>query len=82
MVDKLATVGLRDAFVHPGNKAGLIFQHPGNGVLHKLRGVLAIGKGHLLEPRFNVGREVYLHAPKVREKLAVSKIAINRGRAT
>jgi hypothetical protein len=32
-----------------------------------LLGVLAIGKGHLLEPRFNVGREMYFHAFKVRE---------------
>jgi hypothetical protein len=37
-----------------------------------LLGVLAIGKGHLLEPRFNVGREMYFHAfkdakPKARQ---------------
>jgi hypothetical protein len=38
-----------------------------------LLGVLAIGKGQLLEPRFNVGREMYFHTlqdtrkPEVRQ---------------
>jgi hypothetical protein len=32
-----------------------------------LLGILAISKGHLLEPRFNLGREMYFHAFQVRE---------------
>jgi hypothetical protein len=64
---KLAPVGLRDALLHTGNEAGLIVQHSGNGVFRQLLGVLAIGRGHLLEPRFDVGGEMYFHALKVRE---------------
>jgi hypothetical protein len=59
---KLATVGLLDASLHSRDEAGLIFEHAGNSVFHQLLGVLAIGRGHLLEPRFNVGREMYFHA--------------------
>ena len=59
---KLATVGLFDACLHSCDEAGLIFEHAGNSVFHQLLGVLAIGRGHLLEPRFNVGREMYFHA--------------------
>ena len=64
---KLATVGLLDAPLHASDEAGLIFEHPGNGFFHQLLGVLAVGGGHLLEPRFNVGREMYFHVLKVRE---------------
>ena len=52
---QLAPVGLLDAFLHAGDEAGLIFEHAGNSVFNQLLGVLAIGKGQLLEPRFNVG---------------------------
>ena len=52
---KLATVGLLDASLHSCNEAGLIFEHPGNSVLHQLLGILAVGRSHLLELRFNVG---------------------------
>lgn len=58
---KLATVGLLEAFLHSGGETGLIFEHPGNGVFHDLLGVLAVGKGQLLEPRFNVGQDMYFH---------------------
>ena len=58
---KLAPVGLLDAFLHPGDEAGLIFEHAGNSVFNQLLGVLAMGKGQFLEPRFNVGREMYFH---------------------
>jgi hypothetical protein len=64
---KLAKVGLLDSSLHSGNEAGLILEHPGNSVLHQLLGILAVGNSHLLEPRFNVGREMYFHALKVRE---------------
>ncbi len=67
MCDKLATVRLLDASLHACDEAGLIFQHAGNSTFHELLGVLAIGRGHLLEPRFNVWREMYFHAFKVRE---------------
>ena len=58
---ELAPVGLRDAPFDTGNVTGLIVQHAGNGVFHQLLGILAIGRGHLLEPRFDVGGEMYVH---------------------
>ena len=67
VLDELAPVGLLNASLHSGDEAGLIFKHPGNSVLDKLFGILAVGNSHLLEPRFNVGREMYFHALKVRE---------------
>ena len=68
VIYKLAPVGLLDAFLHPGDEAGLIFEHAGNSVFNQLLGVLAIGKGQLLEPRFNVGREMYFHTLQDKRK--------------
>jgi hypothetical protein len=65
---KLAPVGLRDAPLHAGDEAGLIVEHPGNRVFDQLLGALAVGSGYLLESYFDVGREMYFHALKVREK--------------
>ncbi|MGD0436639.1 MAG: hypothetical protein ABSB86_09235 [Bryobacteraceae bacterium] len=62
MLYKLATVSLLNAFLHSSDEAGLIFEHACNSVFHQLLGVLAIGRGHLLEPRFNLGGEMYFHA--------------------
>ena len=59
---KLATVGLLDASLHSCDEEGLIFEHPGHSVFHQLLGILAVGRGHLPELRFNVGREMYFHA--------------------
>lgn len=59
---KLASVGLLDTPLHSCDEAGLIFEHAGNCVFNQLLGVLAVGRGHLPEPRFNVGREMYFHA--------------------
>ena len=67
---QLATVGLLDASLHSCDEAGLIFKHAGNSVFHQLLGVLAIGRGHLLEPRFNIGREMYFHTIQGTRKLA------------
>jgi len=61
MLRKVAPVGLLNASLHSRNEAGLIFEHPGNCVLHQLLGILAVGTCHLLEPRLNVGREMYFH---------------------
>ncbi len=58
---KLATVGSLDPLFHSCDEAGLIFEHAGNRVFHQLPGVLAIGKGQLLESHFNVGREMNFH---------------------
>jgi hypothetical protein len=58
---KLAPAGLLNASLHSSDETGLIFEHPGNSVLHKLLGVLAVGRGQLLEPRFNVGCEMDFH---------------------
>ena len=62
VLDKLAPVGLLDTFLHPGDEAGLIFEHARNSVFNQLLGVLAIGKGHFLQARFNLGREMYFHS--------------------
>jgi hypothetical protein len=59
---KLAPVGLLDASLHAGDEAGLIFEHAGNRVFHQLLSVLAISRGQLLKPRFNVRWKVYFHA--------------------
>jgi hypothetical protein len=64
---KLAAIGLLNSSLNSGDEARLIFEHPGNGVPYELFGILAVGNSHLLEPRFNVGREMYFHALKVRE---------------
>ncbi len=61
MLYKLATVGLFNTALHSGDEAGLIFEHPGNSVLHQLLGIFAVGNSHLLEPRFNFGWEMYFH---------------------
>jgi hypothetical protein len=70
VLHKLTTVGLLNAFLYTCYEASLFLEHPGNSVFNELLGVLAIGKGHLLKPRFNVGREMYFHDFKVREKPA------------
>jgi hypothetical protein len=67
MLYKLATISLLNTSLYSGDEAGLIFEHPGNSILHQLLGILAVGNSHLLEPRFNVGREMHFHAFKVRE---------------
>jgi hypothetical protein len=68
---KLAPVGFLGASLHAGDEAGLIFEHACNGVFHQLLGVFAIGGSHLLEPRFNLGREMYFHALQGTRKPAV-----------
>jgi hypothetical protein len=65
---KLAPVGLRDAPLHASDEAGLIVEHPGNRVFDQLPGPLAVGSGYLLESYFDIGREMYFHALKIREK--------------
>jgi hypothetical protein len=67
VLHKIAPVGLRDAPLHTGDEASLIVEHAGNGVFDQLLGVLATGRGHLLEPRFDVGGEMYFHPFKLRE---------------
>jgi hypothetical protein len=67
VLNKLAAAGLLDASLHSCNEASLIFEHPGNSFSHQLLSIHAVSKGHLLEPRFNVGREMNFHAFKVRE---------------
>jgi hypothetical protein len=59
---KLAAPGLLNTSLHPRNEAGPILKHAGNSVFHQLLGVRAIGGSQLLEPGFNVGREMYFHA--------------------
>src|ERR1700733_3910281 len=64
MLYKLATVGLLDAVLHPSYEAGLVFEHAINSLSHQLLGILSIGRGHFLEPRFDIRREMYFHTPK------------------
>ncbi len=65
MVDQFTAFGCCNSLLNPGNKAGLLFQHAGNGVFNQLLGVLATGKRNLLKPRFNVGREMNFHGSKI-----------------
>ena len=67
VLDKPAPVSLRDALLHTSDEAGLIVEHSGDRVFYQLLGTLAVGRCHLLEPRFDVGREMYFHALKVRK---------------
>jgi len=53
MVYKLAAVSLLNASLDSCDEAGLIFEHPGDSVLHQLLGILAVRRGYLLELRFN-----------------------------
>jgi len=72
---KLAPVGLLNASLHSCNEASLIFEHPRDGVFYELLGILAVGNGQSLEARFNVGREMYFHGPRVRKGCAHGKAA-------
>jgi len=62
VLHELAPISLLNTPPHPYDEAGVIFEHPRNRVFHQLLGVLAIGGGHLLKPRFDVGREMHFHA--------------------
>ena len=64
VVNQFAAIGLLHASVHSGDKAGLIFKHAVNGFFHQLLGIFAVGGGHSLEPRFNIGGEMYFHTPR------------------
>jgi hypothetical protein len=63
---KFTAVRSIDALIDAGNKTGLIFEHAVDSVLHQLLDVFTVGKGHLLETRFSLRREMYFHAFKVR----------------
>jgi hypothetical protein len=89
VVDKLAPVGLRNAFTHSVNKEGLAFEQAGNGVFDQLLSILAICMCHLLKPRFNIGCEIYFHALRLsqygqRSKLRTycGKPALSNARST
>jgi hypothetical protein len=58
---KFASAGLLYASLHSCDEAGLIFEHPGNSILHQLLGILAVGDSQLLEPRFDLGRKMDFH---------------------
>jgi hypothetical protein len=61
MLYNLATVGLLNTSVHTDGKTGLVLKHPINSFFHQLLSILALCRGHLLEPRFNIRREMYFH---------------------
>ncbi len=65
MLYQLAPVSLLNAPLHACDEAGLVLKHAVNRVFHQLLSILAIGRGHLLEPCFNIRREMYFHALKV-----------------
>ena len=58
---KLGAVGLLKAPLHTDDKAGPIFKHAMDGLFDQLLRILAVRRGNLLKPRFNVVREVYFH---------------------
>lgn len=62
---KLAPVGLLYASLHSCNKACVTGEHPNNGVLDQLLRIFAVGGSHMLELRFNVGREMDVHRLQV-----------------
>jgi hypothetical protein len=65
---QLATISLLNAFLNPDDKPGLIVEDAGNSILNQLLGVLAIGNGHLLQARFDFGREMNFYPFRLRKK--------------
>ena len=63
MLYKLATVGLFNSPLHACDEAGLVVEHAVNRLFHELFGILAIGRGYLLKPCFNIGRRAYRVCP-------------------
>ena len=78
---KFAPVGLRDTSLNAGDEAGLTVEHAGNCVFHQLLGVLAVGRGHLVEPCLNVGREMNFHALQGTRKPAIGQRRKRKRRA-
>jgi len=60
-------VGLIDAFLHSRDEARLVFEHATHRLSHQLLSILAIRRSHLLEPHFDIRREMYFHIPKRRD---------------
>ena len=76
VVNEFASVGLLNAPLHPCDETSLIFKHPSHGVFDQLLGIFAVGDGQLLEPRFNVGREMDFHGLRVRQILPSGKVGL------
>jgi hypothetical protein len=55
MVYNLAPVGFLNSALHTNDEAGAILKHVTNRLLDQLLRVLAVGRGCLLRPPFNVG---------------------------
>ncbi len=68
MRNQFIPVGLLNSPSHPGKKAGLVLEHPGNSILYHLFDIPAARISHLLETGFNVGWEMDFHALKIRER--------------
>ena len=66
MRHNLATISQLEASLDSGREARLIVQHAGNCVFHQFLNILAVGRCHLAEPSFDLGREVDFHTSKVR----------------
>jgi hypothetical protein len=66
--DKLATVGLLNAALYPGDEPILVFEHTANRILYQLLNIFAVRKGHLLKPCFHIWCEMYFHGLQVTRK--------------
>lgn len=42
-----------------------MIQHAVHGFLHKLLSILATRQGNVLKPRFDIGRKMYFHVPRL-----------------
>lgn len=62
---QLATVGLLDASLHACDETCLVFKHAMNRLFHQFLRILAICRGHLSEPSFNIVRKTCFHIPTV-----------------
>ena len=65
MFDQLASVSLCNAQFHGRDEASLVFEHANHRLLHELLRILAARRGHLLQPGFDIGREMHFHNPRV-----------------
>jgi hypothetical protein len=64
MFHEISALGRRYAHFHASGKLRLSLQHAIDCILHKLLGILAVARSHLLQTSLNVSREIDLHAPK------------------
>ena len=73
VVHQFAAVGLLNTSLNSRDEVTSIFEHPANRVLYQLFRIGAVVGSNLLEPCFNVGREMHFHAPRLRVRAVCVK---------